>query len=318
MLLKVNMKRFFTSIFSLLLFSLIVVAEGHQPIRSFNFDIDDNILFSTARIYIWNEKLRKEIGVTTEEWAVVKNLLGHQGEYLDFALNKEAFREFGDNGIRGDQEFKHQIEQALAEGKETWKGPSWDAFVSALSNPETAAHVTLITAREHSPSAILAGLRVLYERGYLPALPRVENIFPVQWPQLPAQFRGTSTPESKAKVMMNLLDQIEAQPLSDEAKIRLGRDGQKVRTHTWGFSDDDFDNFSKAKDMLAEQVKAGRWPHVKIVLFYTGSNNPKEKSRAVVIKSDGALRLAEEEEIIPSQRDSYRKMRCSLSFFAFE
>jgi hypothetical protein len=37
---------------------------------------------------------------------------------------------------------------------------------------------------------------------------------------------------------------------------------------TWGFSDDDWGNYSAAKTYLTEV--AARWPDVKITLFFTG------------------------------------------------
>ena len=63
----------------------------------------------------------------------------------------------------------------------------------------------------------------------------------------------------------------------------------KKKLHLWGFSDNDFENISKALSVLSPEVATGRWPHIKIVLFYTGLNNLVQRPGAFVIQSDGTL-----------------------------
>lgn len=55
------------------------------------------------------------------------------------------------------------------------------------------------------------------------------------------------------------------------------------RHHLWGFSDDDFGNFQKASEVLQKGVDAGRWPHVKITVFYTGTNRTDVRPHAVTL-----------------------------------
>ena len=270
------------------------------PIRGSNFDIDDNIIYSTARIYLWDSTRQKEEGVSTEEWSIVENQLGKPGKHINSVTRSESFREFEDTGIRGEGEFKYQIEQMIKSGNTNWKGPSWEALVAALSDPAMRDHVTFITARQHSPRAIMAGFQVLYEHGLIPALPRIENIFTIGWKGLDPKYRAESTAASKAKVMLDLLDRIEARPIPPGTN------------HTWGFSDDDFDNFEKAREVLVGEVASGKWPHVKVVLFYTGRNHPTEKAHAVVIERDGFLRLATSAEM-----PAFTKAMFCRSFFAY-
>jgi hypothetical protein len=70
----------------------------------------------------------------------------------------------------------------------------------------------------------------------------------------------------------------------------------KAQVKLWGFSDDDYGNFSRAITALSPEVKRGRWPNVKIILFFTGFNNPKEKARAIVLTPDGGTRPLRNEE----------------------
>ncbi len=86
--------------------------------------------------------------------------------------------------------------------------------------------------------------------------------------------------------MENILDRINAKPLGKKAVAVMSSDGSKnVPLHLWGFSDDDFGNYSKALNVLQAGVDRNRWPNVKISLFFTGTNHPTEKPRAVVLQA---------------------------------
>ena len=127
----------------------------------------------------------KEVGISTADWAILKLQVPGQG----LELRGDGLRFFGDSTPLGENLFRHQIEEALQ--KQGWRGPSWNAFVQAVSNPETRAFTTIITARMHSPESILNGLSLLEEtrdssgKPLVPALPSKENIYPVLWPNLP-------------------------------------------------------------------------------------------------------------------------------------
>ncbi len=267
--------------------------------QAFNCDFDDNILFSDAKILVWDAKAAKEIPVTTQDFAIVKNLVGKPdgGEWKDRTLRAESFRYFRDNSELGEDVVKVQVERALDRLGEEAKAPSFKAAFDALSNPETRRRFFVITAREHHPRVIMKGFKVLFDRGLIPAMPLEENIFPVGWKGLPEKFRGEDTADSKAKVMMHLLDELQKEPVPADALLVESREGKgKQKLHLWGFSDDDFDNFRKAKEVLAKEVAKGRWPDIKISLFFTGLNNPKEKQRSEVFLPNGQTRPARRNE----------------------
>jgi len=243
-----------------------------RQIEASNFDFDDNLFVTPARIAIWDNVNQAELEVSTAYWALIKGKIAKEGAYKDFVMRPNFLRDFSDSGAYGTKLFKNQIGQALKRRDVSWKGPRWDAFVDALSCPISRQYVTIITAREHSPESILAGLQLLKEKGLIPALPDIDHIYPVRWSGFPTQFKGQTDAESKAKVMEYLLDRLETQPISKDEKL-----------HLWNFSDDDFDNFSQALETLSPQVRGGRWPHVKISLFFTGLNNPEHKPQAIVI-----------------------------------
>jgi hypothetical protein len=263
---------------------------GLKQIQATNCDFDDNMMRTTAQIMVWDSVKQKEIGVTTAEWATIRGKLGKEGEWKNASLRPDGLRFFGDTSPDGKDLFRKQIEQSLAKGEKFWKGPSWNAFVEAVSRPETRAHTTIITARLHSPESIHAGLEFLKKQGLIVDVIPVENIYPVAWPDFPKELSGKDYSESKAKVMTGLLDQIEKQPVPADALLVENQNGTgKAKLHLWGFSDDDYGNYRKAVSVLSEQVKKGRWPHVKVVIFLTGSDGP-EKAGAVVIKLDGTTR----------------------------
>jgi len=280
-----------------------IAAKAAQPgskltqVQAFNCDFDDNIFFSDAKIMVWDPKEQKEIPVTTQDWAIVKNQIGKTGEWKDKEQRPESFRYFRDNSEFGEDVVKVQVEKALKERGEKAYAPSLKATQAALSKPETLKHFYVITAREHHPRVILKGFKVLFDRGLIPAMPLEENIFPVGWKGLPEEFRGKDTAESKAKVMIHILDKIEQEPIPADAMPVENREGTgQERLHLWGFSDDDFDNFRKAKEVLSKEVAKGRWPHIKISLFFTGLNNPDEKKRSEVIRGDGTTRPTRKRE----------------------
>ncbi len=283
-------KSIFTSTLFSILFVLSAAASVPKQVQSFNFDFDDNIFTTDAKIYIWDTVNQLEVAISTANWALVKEKVGKDGVFKNFVMKPNGLREFGDTGPLGTDLFKEQIARALKNGN--WKGPSWDAFVASLSNQDRNV-TTVITARLHSPKAIEKGLALLHSRGLIPAMPRVQNLFPVMWPEFTPELKGSSPAESKSKVMLQLLDEIESTPLPTSTKLVTNQEGTGTSAlHLWGFSDDDHSNFAKAQQTLTAEVAKGRWPHIKILLYFTGLNNPEHKPHSVVIKSDGTTRAA--------------------------
>jgi hypothetical protein len=245
-----------------------------------NFDFDDNLFFTDAKIHPKNTKTGKQASLTTQEWAASREQMGQPGKWQDFTAGEDSFREVGDTTAQGAGLFPHQIKRALSRSKDQWQGPAWKAFVRALGNPETRSSTGIITARRHAVDSTYAALKVLLDQGLLPALPDKENLFVVMDPAFPAEFQAPTIPERKAKVMVHLLDRLDKIPLPPGA----------TRTHLWGFSDDDYGNILAAEKTLGPHVAAKRWPHTKVLLEFTGLTHPLEKPRCEVLATGGKPR----------------------------
>lgn len=273
---------------------------------AFDFDFDDNIFVTDAKIYLWDPTTKKEVAFSTADWALVKHKWGKPGKFKGKDLGTLQMRKVGVDGVTIDQDalreftdswdkdaFKHQIERALKENPNGWKGPSWDAFVIAMKDERTRQMTTLISARMHSPEAVRRGLEVLHERKLIDGVPETEHLFAVGWPGLDERYKAPTPAESKSKVMLSLLDKLNAQPVPDDIPVVQDADGiNKKKIRQWGFSDDDYDNYAKAVAALSPEVGKGRWPNVKVVLYFTGLNNPDQRPRIEVVNSKGQLRTA--------------------------
>jgi len=273
--------------------------------NGWNFDWDDNIFNMPTQILLTNKTTGEEVGVSTAEFALVREEVGKTGKYQDYESRSDAktgaLRRFGDDSAEGDQAFGNDVDKALSTPGYAWQGPSWHAFQQALGNEETAKHTTLITARMHAPESIRAGLEALQRRGLIKYLPPLENIYPVNCPKLAPLLGGSasSPAAAKAKVMMDVLDKLNVAPFGPDAYRVTTPDAKgKAFVHLWGFSDDDFGNFSKAVTVLSDEVKQGRWPNVKISVFFTGKNHPTERPGVRILQPDGTTRPARPEEAV--------------------
>ena len=260
-----------------------------------NFDFDDNIASMDTKIVVFERETNRERSLSTTEFAEVREQIGKSGEFANYEIRNEdgpsnSFRNFRDADDPG--VFWRDLSRAMDSSQ--WKGPSWAAFQRAMSSPETARWSTIITARGHYPNTIHAALRRLVDQGYLENVPPRENIFPVSLPGLASGFGGGAASPSAAKVvvMEKYLDRLQAAPFGPSAQPVIPPDGGRGRRfmHLWGFSDDDFGTFKKTVSELGDQVRQGRWPDVKITVFFTGIGHPEADPHAVVIASDGSTR----------------------------
>jgi hypothetical protein len=273
-------------------------APEFHGVLAWNFDWDDNIMFMKTKIVVFRKGTKEEKEVSTGDFAVVEHQLGQPGtEWEDWEQRRgdgESYRYFRDS--RGKNNFLDQVMEAMAGDPALWRGPSWDAFIEACSRPETARRVTIITARGHSPSKIWAALKKLQEMGIIKYVPPVGNLIPVDH----KKFRtDESTSARKAVHMKRFLDEIQKRKVYGKADV-VNRDGTgRAKLHLWGFSDDSFANFERAKKDLGEAIAADpkRWDKIKITLFYTGTKEAGVEPHAVVLDSSGQARplnLAEE------------------------
>ncbi len=284
--------------------------DGHGALN-FAFDWDDNIFYTKTKVIIYNKTSGEPKEVSTHDWVRAKNLVGLEGtEYEDFEVRADSYRNFRDKDASGSN-FIDDVLGAIDEddGKMNWKGPAWDSFVLACSNEKTAKQTTVITARGHEPKTIHRALQELQKRGLIKYIPPVENLWTVTNANFSQYFQksfgkvvqagSVSSPSAaKAEVMIELLDRISKRKLSPETSGDgefkfLAADGKNFNTgHLWGFSDDDYDNFKKALDVLQPEVDKGRWPNVKITIMYTGAGHADVKNRLLVLRKGAPARAA--------------------------
>ncbi len=277
-------------------------ADPSAQFVGFNFDWDDNIFNMPTRIMIWNKKLGREVGFSTAEWALVRQKvgkaitptpedekliqekLGQADTWEGFEMRADALRNFGDDD--GQNHFLNDVERGMQGSG--WEGPSWEAFVEATSRVETAAETTIITARLQSPKTIHQALERLQQKGVILYVPPEENIYPVAYPGIAPRYRASasSPSEAKAVVMTDLLDKVQARPFgaTAQAVVDQNNKGSKI-LHLWGFSDDDWGNFSAAVTNLQKAMNANpvRWDKIKITVFFTGTNNSEHQPQVVVL-----------------------------------
>ncbi len=275
-----------------------------RPVTAWNFDWDDNIAYMPTKIILFEKKNGKEKAVSTDEFSAIREHVGKDGEWKKYTLRAEdrvkgSYRNFSDHPDKNPflDDLKFAVEE---QSKEQWQGPSWESFRLALASPVTAARTTIITARGHSEESMLAALQYLKDKGYFQNLPPKENLFGVS----SAKWKGVASSPSntKAQIMLDLLDKLEKEPVPENIVQVWNQNGDaKASLHLWGFSDDDYGNYEAAFKKLGPEVAKGRWPHVKITLFYTGFKKANVKPHSRVIKSDGTLRekLPDEHEGLP-------------------
>jgi len=124
----------------------------------FAFDWDDNILHMPTKI-LMDKKVGEEWApesVSTARFAEVRN--DKENWRLRNNNPTEAFSEFRDTGLRGENAFIEDVKTAM---KENRLGPSWDAFIKCLSE---GAIFAIITARGHEPDSIRRGVEYVIDQ----------------------------------------------------------------------------------------------------------------------------------------------------------
>ncbi|MEZ4873558.1 MAG: hypothetical protein R2827_15220 [Bdellovibrionales bacterium] len=273
-----------------------------QQIVSYNFDWDDNIAFMPTHIYLFHKDSNQELQMSTSDFAIYREQVGKPGPYEDYKMNYDdqtgSFREFRDSSETN--YFVRDVRKLLNQPNNKWKGPSFEAFQKALSHPATSQFTTVITARGHSGTTIQMGIQELKKKGLVDSVPPAQNLYGVSHPRFKGQADSPS--EIKVKVMLNILDRIEKTKLPEESVAVRSADGKsKTPLHLWGFSDDDYGNFETAAKILSQEYAKGRWPHIKITLFFTGLHSP-EKPKTKIIRPDGTLRDLMNDELVETNR----------------
>lgn len=160
----------------------------HLGGRSFYFfDFDDNIAFLTTPLILFHKKDRREILISSAEFAQQHQSIGSTGPFADFVMDfcdqTGTFRNFRDHHIdeieklQGKKQiFVQDVAEALGYPDVQWKGPSWECFYHAAFNQRP---LSVITARGHHPETVKEGIRVFVQNKLLPLEPNYLSIYPV-------------------------------------------------------------------------------------------------------------------------------------------
>ena len=262
---------------------------------------------------IFNKKTKKEIAVSTAKFAQIRKKIGKPGKWQDFKIkpNREngSYRYFGDQIGDGVNYFLVDLKKAMDQKPHSWKALSFSAFQTAMKKQTTANDTSIITARGHNPESLTEAFNYLKSKGIIDYTPKEKNIWTVTNPRFQERFYKkftTNGPKGnvgspsarKAAIMEKILDKISSTKLPKKTKQILSPDGvNSGRFHLWGFSDDDYRNFSKAKDVIQQGLDQGKWQNIKITLYFTGEHNKDHKPHAIVLRKDQSPRkmLADEE-----------------------
>ena len=256
------------------------------------FDFDDNVVYLTTPIVIFNKEDGSEKFLSSSEFAEHNRIIGKEGPYqnyfMDFNDENGSFRNFRDQDfsigqrITGKrQSFIRDIEKALENADHVWKAPSWNHFYHATYNQRP---ISIITARGHQEETIRAGIEKIVEHGHLPSKPNFHTIYPVSNPhvrkKLGGRDEGYSVPELKYKAIIE----------SDEKAISIYGYSD---FHRFGMSDDDPGNIDLITESMVE-LKS-KFPRMSFFVIQTYENGFEKREilehevKTIITKSESKL-----------------------------
>jgi predicted enzyme related to lactoylglutathione lyase len=203
-----------------------VATDG--SISFYFFDVDDNLLFLSTRLYLWNAEEGVERALSSGEFATVQADLGRPGMWQAWAVRAETFRDFRDQPSLPPerQAFVRDVASA-AQGTALWKGPSWPLLVHAA---EMQRPIAIISARGHAPDTVRAGFEKLVSLGQLAAVPPILGIYTISNPDVQTAMGVTD-----AAMTIPSLKKIAIKTAVETALQKYGAQPP----HRFGMSDDD-------------------------------------------------------------------------------
>ncbi len=220
--------------------------------RSFYFfDFDDNVAFLSTPIILFERGTKRELKVSSGEYAKIHRTLGQPGAYENYELVDDdrtgSFRSFRDRDIGmlhrllgRKQFFVQDLAGALGFPDVQWKGPSWSCFYHAALNRRP---MSVITARGHSRETIKEGIRLFVNSQYLPHEPNYLSVFPVTHPKVRAELGCTDGSTSVAALKKAAIR------ASVEKAVQVYG---KSDFHRFGMSDDDPHNI----ELITQEMRA--------------------------------------------------------------
>lgn len=223
----------------------------HKGGRSFYFfDLDDNVFFLATHIYLFHKKTKKEISVSTGEFAQINSHIGKSGNYIDYELNFcpetgsfRRFRDWSESRLKmlsqKSQPFLEDIAEALGKPDFFWKGPSWVFFFHAVFNHRP---ISLITSRGHSPHTLINGFEELRKKGHLPYSPNYLGLYPLSHPEIRSQLGDHNFTDS--------IPVLKKKAIIASVESAMENYGKNVN-HRFGMSEDDEKNI----ELIIEAMK---------------------------------------------------------------
>lgn len=214
------------------------MTKNNDGISFYFFDFDDNVMVLDTTIILntnknGEEKLRE---FSTIEFAKIYPQLGKPGEFENYAMVDDSYRNFRDipkEELKPGQKqnFVLDVEKAINKRENRWQAPSWKLFVYAC---EKRRPISIVTARGHSLETLKAGIRVLVEKGLISQEPDYLTIFPVGNDDI----RRTQLDDPALTKSTSKLKEIAIIKSVDKAIEQYGSDPK----HRFGMSDDDLQN----------------------------------------------------------------------------
>jgi hypothetical protein len=246
----------------------------HLGGRSFYFfDFDDNVIYLTTPIILFQKDTGAEVAVSSGEFAHESKNIGKSGIFENYFIDindaKGSFRHFRDIEFTNldrqagkKQTFVKDIEHALSLADHVWKAPSWNCFYHATYNHRP---VSLITARGHHPDTIKAGINLMASNGVLPHDPNYHTIYPVSNPEIRHILGDTQLTKNVAElkkeaIRASVLKAIELYGYSPY--------------HRFGMSDDDHKNIELISEEMRELKKD--FPEMSFFVIETFKNSFKK------------------------------------------
>jgi len=234
------------------------------------FDVDDNLVFLSTKLYLWNAETQMEQAISSGQFAAIQSELERPGPWQTWAVRSQTFRDFNDQpGVAPDQQTFVRDILSAAHGSAPWQGPSWPLMVHAAKMQRPIA---LVSARGHAPATMQAGLQALVNLGWLAALPPILGIFTVTNRDVLASLgitdQATTVPSAKKIAIKKAVS------------LALGRYGSAPR-HRFGMSDDDPANVVLAISAMRDCKL--QWPDKR---FFVINTNGKEFVKLEIFPMD--------------------------------
>lgn len=262
----------------------------HLGGRSFYFfDFDDNVAFLSTSIIIFHKKTGQELALSSGEFAQENKNIGVSGPYADYFMDfndaSGSFRHFRDKDLHPlevkagkKQGFVEDILKALNEVDTLWKAPSWEYFYHATLNERP---VSLITARGHHPTTIMAGVDEMVSAGYLPQRPNYHSIYPVSNPEVRKDLGDINFKQSVAELKKHAI-----RASVEKAITQYGYSP----FHRFGMSDDDHKNV----ELITEEMRDLKRKYPEMSFFVIETFKDSFSKREVLLHETREIISAKE------------------------